>query len=184
MTTPIEVRDTAIQAVKKALPRLRECEGHPGRFNLDEIKRFLTLAPAIRLAFLGISGFSAVDVGYVDCECQYAAFVVTEGTQRMPGGEGAANIVTALVPLIHNNDWGLAGVGPAVLNRAENLYGGDIDARGAALWALAWTQTVRLGADVFADADLAGIVLQHLYVSVNGNPYEDAATGEAAPDVR
>lgn len=191
MTTPIDARDAAIKAIKTALPHLRECEAHPGRFNLDELKRFLTKAPSVRVACLGIGRFEREASGMIDCDVQFAAFVLTDGSVRLPGGAAAVNIITALVPLIDRNDWGLENVGAAVVTRAENLYGGDLDNKGVALWALTWTQTVRLGIDIFGAMDLAsgGVAPRHVYASMNPGvgasnraDYRDVRTGET-PDV-
>lgn len=171
MTTPLEVRAAAIARFKAAFPKLRECTDHPDRFDLDEIKRWLTQVPSIRVAWLGITRFEDDGAGFVDAECRFAAFVAADSTAGLKGSDAAAAIVTALVPLIDRADWGFDDVGPAALIAADNLHGAAGDAAGTALWALSWRQSVRLGADLFA---AGGLVPAHWYAGTGGR-YEEVA---------
>lgn len=187
MSTPQDVVVAAIAAIQAALPELREVEAHPGRFNLDEAKRIFAHAPAVRVAFLGVARFERDGSGYLDAVCSFGAMIATNasGQQALPAAEAAAAIACAIAVLVDRNDWSLADVGDAQVTRIENLYGADVDRAALALWGVAWTQVVRLGADAFFSE---GVVPSRIYVGVapavgaaHQGTYEDVQSGEA-PD--
>ncbi len=187
MSTPQDVVDKAIAAIRTALPELHEVAEHPGRFDLAEAKRIFTVVPGARVAFLGVSRFEPDPAGYLDAVCTFAAMVAinASGQQAQSAANFAAGAACAIAVLADRNDWGLDGVDAAQVTRIENLYGAAADGLGLALWGVAWSQIVRLGEDAFFEA---GVVPSRIYVGLapavgtaNKASYEDVRTGEA-PD--
>lgn len=193
MTLPIDVATAAVAAIKAAMPELREVKQHPGKFDYDDLQRWLVNTPAVRVALIGITGFESNPAGYIDAACVYAAVALadTKGQRELPGASAAANIVAALAVLIDDNDFGLETAFPAKVMRADNLFGKETTGSSMAIWGLTWSQVVRLGKDEFGAADLAsgGVVPTKIYVgqspaigAANADAYVDVQTGEA-PDV-
>ncbi|SBW13035.1 conserved hypothetical protein [uncultured Alphaproteobacteria bacterium] len=187
MSTPQDVVDKAIAAIRAALPELREVAEHPGRFDLDEAKRIFAAVPGVRVAFLGVSHFERDPAGYLDAVCTFAAVIATNasGQQAQSAASFAAAIACAIAVLADRNDWGLDGVDAAQVTRIDNLYGAAVDSFGLALWGVAWSQIVRLGEDAFF---AEGVVPSRIYVGIHPATgaahkanYEDVRTGEA-PD--
>ena len=56
-----DLPDRVADAIRAALPGLREVAAHAGRFDLDELKAFTARAPAVRVALLRVD--KGVEVG-------------------------------------------------------------------------------------------------------------------------
>lgn len=182
----VETRTAIKDAIKAALPELRQCEIHGGQFDLDELKRFLTVTPSIRLAMLATPRLTPENSGGIDVDLRLAAFIVTRDAGALAREDAALNIAQAILLLVHGNHWGLDYAHPARDVASRALYSGPVDRTGAALWSVNWNQTVRIGADAFLED---GVLPDSLYVGVSPEigaahkaDYKDARTGEA-PDV-
>jgi hypothetical protein len=183
--TANDVIDAVLGEVRQTFPALREVTRHPGRLDLDELKRWLTLSPSVRVACLGVVRYDRDPAGYLDAYHRFVAFVLTSsaGQQQIDADQWLS---TSSRPVDPDRPQRLVspGVKLAAVERAENLYGADIDRAGCGLWALTWVQAVRLGHDAYADD--RGIVLSHLYVGQtplvgrdHRTAYSEALTGEA-----
>ena len=151
---------TAVAAeIKTWIPELKTCEVHNGRFDKGELMRHALRAPAVLVSCLGTASVEDRGDEGVNAQKLWAAFIVTRDLPGLPRGEGARNLADALELLIMRgiveedpitkeqrlaNRWGLKGVGPAEQLRSQNLYGGDIDKQGAALWVVSWRQSLRI----------------------------------------
>lgn len=153
-------RHMILSAIRAALPELQEVAGHPGRFDLGELKRIAMRAPAVRLAIIGAPAIAERSDERLQMDVSLAAFVITRDAPRLPRDEAALNIVEAIVRLVSLNQWGRQqqdvdfGLLLPREMRAENLYSGEVDRRGVALWAVSWRQQIILGESAFAPADV------------------------------
>ncbi|MBE0529535.1 MAG: hypothetical protein IH626_01825 [Rhodospirillales bacterium] len=171
----MDLQDAAVAAIEARFPKLKSCERHPGRFDLDELGRFLTVAPAVRVALLSIGGAAGTEEGLAQGDARLAAFIVTRDAGNVDKDKAAQAIVDGLIPLV-------TGFGQEV--RGENLYSTPAGKQGVALWAVTWVQRAEMGTLVAEDGEMP----EHLYASMSPKigaaheaDYRDVSTGEA-PD--
>ncbi|MCY4584897.1 MAG: DUF1834 family protein [Bryobacterales bacterium] len=155
--------------LRRQLPALKSCEIHDGRWNADELKRWAVGAPAILVAWTGTPRTETPGVRWTDADQQLIAVVATRDTPSLPRGEGARNLVDWLLLYLPRARWGLAGVGAAERVRAENLFSAALDKTGVAMWAVTWTQPLRLEA---ADGGTVPPLPTELYSSAQDDPHE------------
>lgn len=154
--------------LSRQLPDLAVCAPRDGHFDAAELRRAAVRAPAVYAACLGASRVrAAASDRHVYADLQLALYIVASNAQGLPRGEAARNLANALLLYIPRARWGSAGIGKADELRADNLYSTEIDARGAALWSLRWTQRLRLG--TAAESDCPPLPAA-LYSSPPGEP--------------
>lgn len=159
-----DFRKTIAADIKTVLPDLRECKPHAGRFDLSEIKRLSARTPGVFISVLGIVSSEEIGTGETDLELAMASYVLTADTRGLPRDVAAVNLVEALSLRIIGSRWGISGgVHPAGKVKANNLYSGDLDRIGIAMWGISWRQKVRLGENLWADE---GSVPTELYVGI------------------
>ncbi|WP_434361056.1 hypothetical protein NF212_21880 [Parasalinivibrio latis] len=78
------LRQAIIHTIKAAMPSLAAVGCHPGRFNLDELRRIATRLPAVRVALMGAPKTRVVETGERDITVRVAAFVITADTRYLP----------------------------------------------------------------------------------------------------
>ncbi len=125
------------------LSKLRQCKVHDGRFGLKELRRIATHAPAVLVAVIGVPAVADPGTNEIDCELQIVAYIITRDGARLLRGKAARIIAQTLLLKVRANRWGLTGVGAPERLRADNLYSGDIDRHGVAIWAVLWRQKIR-----------------------------------------
>ncbi len=151
----VDLRAAIVAAIHARLPKL-DCQSHPGRFDLAEIKRIAAKAPAVRVALLGLPSADAAGSGERDQEVRCAAFVLTTDKPPLPRDEAAINLVEALLLFVPGQRWGKPGVhavGEGQV-KAENLYSSGLDGKGLALWAVTWSQKVRMGENAWPEGPI------------------------------
>lgn len=144
-----DLSSAVVTDLKGKFPALKACATHPGRFDLTEIKRVAIKAPAILVACLGVPKLDEAGTEEKDVELVMAAFVLTKDQKGLPRDVGALNIVEALLTHIPMRKWGMTGLGPASKIAAENLYSGEIDRTGVALWAVSFRHKIRIGENIW-----------------------------------
>lgn len=143
--TPLELRSAIIAEVREKVSVLQEnCQAHGGRFDKGEIRRVAIKSPVVLIACLGLLGAESDGCGEVDAVFQWGAFVVTTDKPQLPRDAGALAIVTALANIIPGNRWGAAASEPERI-RGDNLFSGQLEGAGVALWAITWQQKLTLG---------------------------------------
>jgi hypothetical protein len=149
-------------AIHTALPELRRCEVHGGRFDLAELKRVATQTPAVFVSLLATPSLETPGTGEHDIELSIAIYVVTSDKVSLPRVVSVVNLTQALLMLIDLNKWGLVKVGlPADIN-SQNLYSGDVDKHGIAMWAISFKQKIRLGTDMWLEN---GVLPSQFYIN-------------------
>lgn len=145
-----EFREVVCADIYGLLPQLAECRKHPGRFDAAELKRISAKTPAVLVALLGILKIAEAGTGERDVDCALAAYVVTADRRGMPRDVAAVNLVDVLTDHIYDYRFGVV-CGPGEEVKAKNLYSGDIDRNGVAMWGISWKQTVRVGKNRYAE---------------------------------
>lgn len=153
----LDFRTAIVDGLKAAFPAITSIEAHAGRFDLAELKRFATAAPALRVAFLALPKIEEESIGGYVTTVRVGVFVLTKSVAGSNRAEGALAIVNTLVQKIPGNNWGMDGtVGNPSGIRGDNLYAAAVDKMNIALWAMIWEQTITLGeVDVLTLDDFA-----------------------------
>lgn len=169
-----DLLDNICKELKLWFPELRECKPHGGRFDKKELKRISGRAPAIYVAPIATGKAMPTGTGQQELPLSIAAFVVTTDQRKLPRAVSALNLVQGLVTGINNQSWGMEeqifSAGPA---SSKNLYSGEIDKIGIALWGVSWQQKVLVGENIWK-TDLP--MPAKLYVGISpdiGKGHED-----------
>ena len=123
----------------------KDVASHPGRFSEDELSRLLTGKKAVRVAIENTQSVSVDGQGIHEAKLLMAAYVICSDTHDAPRHKSALAITEAIVELLPFNRFGLNNlkpVTPASIS-AENLYSGEIDRKGIALWGISWEQIIK-----------------------------------------
>ena len=157
-----------------ALPALKTCDVHDGRFGLKEVTRWSREAPAVLVSWLGTQKTEQPGIRLTDCHHRFGAFVMTRDTPELARGAAARNIVDQLLLVLPRARWGdtvgSPGIGEATDIRVENLYSGESDRMGISLCALVWNQTLRLET---TDDTYCPPLPDDVYSSYDGCPFVD-----------
>lgn len=163
------LRQTAADQIGKWFPAA-DCDTAPGRMTEDEIKRLAMRTPAIRVAVLGLPAAADVGDGEVDRDVAMAAYILTTDKPKLSRDAAALALVDDLLQRLPEQSWGMDNVHrlDAAGVCAENLYSSKLGGTGITLWAVVWTQTVRMGENAYPNGP---VLSAELY----------AAPDEAAP---
>lgn len=174
-----DLPDRVADAIRAALPSLREVAAHAGRFDIDELKAFTARAPAVRVALLRVDAGVEAAGPAIRREAALAAFIVTRDAPALPRDRAAATIAQALLTLVEGNRWASPDLGQARNVAAENLYNAGARGQGVSLWAVSWSQPLMLEAgpgpgvpvDLYASwAPEIGAAFEGEYELVGGAP--------------
>lgn len=160
--TIIDVLNAIKTAINTKLPELRRCEVHGGRFDLNELKRIATQTPAVFVSVLATPDLKVVGTGENDIELSIAIYIITADKVTLPRAVSVINLTEAILMLISLNGWGLTKINQPTDIGSHNLYSGDIDKHGIAMWAISFNQKVRLGTDIWIDN---GVLPSQLYIN-------------------
>ena len=122
-----------------------DISSHPGRFTEQELSRLLTSKKAIRVAIENTQAVSVTGQGIQEARLLMAAYVICSDTADSPRHQNALDMMEAVIEQLPFNRFGtryLKPVEPKSIS-AENLYSGEIDRKGIALWGISWEQTLR-----------------------------------------
>lgn len=161
---------TVTDQIAAALPELRQCEIHPGKFNITELEHFLTVVPAVRVSAVSVR-WEPYDEGVVSGHVTMAAFIVTADTLEFSKTIQAINITETIALLIAGNDWELVFCSPGMSVESANLYTTASGDQGVTLWSVSWKQTIHVGSAPQEEGRL-----EKLYVSQSpkiGLPHEE-----------
>jgi phage gp37-like protein len=136
-------RDAIVAKIKTDLPTLRTCQAHGGRFDLGELSRWAMQSPAVIVSVLG--GAVEREGGANVINTKVVAFVITPGSSVSHRDIAVMSIVDSLVAMVCQNSWNYEDAQAPQNMSAENLYSGDLDKTGVALWAVTWDQRLDVG---------------------------------------
>lgn len=162
MSKLMELRSAVIAGIKDALPDDWSVEGHLGRFAPSDLTKFITTAPAVRVAILGLADTVALDEDAIQTNAVVGVFVVAKDRGAKLAREViAAAAVETIVIAAHGARWGLKGVMPALPATAQSIYNDDTLRQGVAFWGIDWRQPV-----VLSRAEAEADPLTALYVGL------------------
>lgn len=178
------LRDAVVARLRDKIPGVRSIEPHGGTFDEGEVKKFATLAPAIRVACMGFDQVSRHSNGMLRLPVNFAAVVITKDAIQdadKVGRDTAALLIGNAVALaVYGHRFGFEGVFQPENLRGANEYSNASQNAGVALWQVTWTSPVLLGETV----DEALGALAQLFVNgalfadpqpVGGDPFAGGA---------
>ena len=115
---------------------------HPGRFTEAELGQIVMKKRAVRVAIEAVPQVSVSGPGHIQAQLLMSAFVICGDSAAGPRHQVAIDLIEQIALAVPHQRWGvsyLRPVLPASLT-IDNLYNGEIDAKGIALWAIAWQQ--------------------------------------------
>ena len=138
-----------------------DVDSHGGTFDLEEVKRFATKAPAVRVAIVGVGRGSRYADGRWRLPVRFSAVVFTRdsatGGGVSPRDSAALLLASAVELAIASNRFGLADAFQPEDVEARSEYSGRVDTLGVALWQVTWSSGILIGnpgdpSDVVIDA--------------------------------
>jgi len=120
---------------------LISAEAFGGELTPDDIRRYAVKAPAARVGCLGFEDL-ALESGHYALDLQWIIVLVTRDAAVRRGPQMLGLVVDA-AKVVAANDWGMETGRPKNV-RARNLFSGDVDKHGLAVWAITWTQRLDL----------------------------------------
>lgn len=116
---------------------------HDGDFNVSEIERYRTGAPAVILVLNGGKPHRKGGTLYEQLDC--SAFILAKSKVKKERALIALTIYENFLKLLFDTDWGSeVCVGDPTDVDSKNLYSEELDEMGLALWAVRWTLKVEI----------------------------------------
>lgn len=137
--------ETVTAAIKSHLGDVcRDVESHPGRFTEAELKRISISPRAVRIAVEDILETQVSPMKKVSYRLLMAAFVICSDRDGPDRSESAIELVEKVISALPRNRWNSDDYKPVLESSisAQNLYNGEIERRGIAMWAITWNQTI------------------------------------------
>lgn len=166
-------RDNIVEQVHTALPALKMCRAHGGRFDLGELKAVAARCPAAFVAPLRVVSTQDDGDGRTVARIRWALYIVTRDAPQLPRDVAALHLVEWLLVWLPRQRWGGPSGRPEGVS-ADNLFSRQVDGVGVALWGLTWEQTHRFGESAFEQ--LPEFLPTHLYSAFEpdtGPPRDD-----------
>jgi hypothetical protein len=164
----VGLRSAVVASLGTNVPAFHTAQAHGGRFNRGEITRLALQSPGVFVAVMG--GPITREGGSVVCAAELVAYVITGGTSIEKRDEAALVLAEEVARQVANNAWAYTGSrAPSNISTA-NLYSGDVDKLGVALWSVAWTQLIDL---ITEDDTLTLDDFERLYVDYDLAPKDE-----------
>lgn len=139
------LRSAVVAGIGAGLPDDIAVDSHPGRFNLAEIERVATGAPAVRVAVLHAAAEQVGSELGVLAKVALAAYIVARSDRHAYADERSLMLASLIVPIVNMNRWGIEAHPPTEL-RAVNLFSSELAGKwNASLAAVTWSQEILLG---------------------------------------
>ena len=128
--------------IRQALDPSIDVDQHPGRFTEAELGTLVLKKRAVRVAIEAVPQVSVNGPGAIQAQLLMSAFVICGDSAVAPRHQAALTIVHQLLGHIPHQRWGTQYLRPALPASltVDNLYNGEIDRKGIALWGVAWQQ--------------------------------------------
>ena len=137
--TYLDIRDVVIGHIRTRLPNRRiHVDAHPGRFDITEMERLYTTAPALLTSLMRAQKRNDAN----DHRLEWTTWVLTRGDTRDPLMDLGLSLVSWLTPCLEAlaTEW---SVGTATDIDARNVYSGAAGRLNVSLWAVSWAWRVR-----------------------------------------
>ena len=146
----------------------RSVESGPGEWSDSYLKRVVADIPAVRVAFLD---GTARPTTALTMDTRWAVYVMTAWRGGAPG---AMAVAEALATVLHNRL--VTGAGRVRVEAFANLWTGELDRQGVALWSIGLEMPVPLDPDEAA-AELDGFLRAGLDLDLSGSGGDIVASG-------
>jgi hypothetical protein len=134
-----QIRSAIVQTLSDA-GLADHVEAHPGRLTADELRRLVVRGVStVRVGCLGVTKIAA-DTVQVEFQTVWAVYIMALDGTGVGRDETAMALVGAIGALVPHQLWGRTDIDQPEQIRADNLYGGDVERRAVALWAITWRQ--------------------------------------------
>lgn len=140
-----ECLDVVTDAVTTELSSLcSDVEKHPGRFTETELVLVARKKRAVRVAVEDILEVNVSGLNKRSYKLLMVAFVVCSDKAGSDRTESAIQITEKLISVLPRNRWNSEHYKPVLESsiNAQNLYNGEINSKGVAMWAVSWHQTI------------------------------------------
>jgi hypothetical protein len=131
------------------LPALKSCDVHDGRFDVSELKRIATQAPAVFVAVLKVPKTTTNGQDQLEADLSLVVYIITKSAHKLDKGEAARNLAEFIMQQVKSERWDGQAQNRATQIAGDNLYSGIVDKMNIALWAVTWKQTIVLGDEYF-----------------------------------
>lgn len=135
-----DFREAVRSAVASGVGQFVKVETHGGRFDAEELKRWAKQAPCAVTSTLGVRSMRQ-EGGQNVVSLQLGVFVIARDTPGAKRDSLALTLVEAVLAVVTPSQRfadGYSHVPEGI--RADNLFTGQLDAQGVALWAVTWQQ--------------------------------------------
>ena len=141
-----ELRQGIVDVITAANPTIKTVETRPGKFDITDLKRIgAGKIPAALVSILGLPKVTRTATDENALDVRLAVFIITKDKGAQNKDAAALDIVEDLLARIPDNRFGVQAVGVPESVKADNLYSGNLDKTGVAIWAITWSQSVRIG---------------------------------------
>lgn len=141
-----EYIEIVTSSLKTALASLvTDVEDHPGRFTETELSRIARSPRAVRVAIEDIAEIKVLPNKNVHATLRMAAFIICSDHAGPDRTKSAIELAEKVVSVLPRNRWDSEDyqiIAESTIS-AQNLYTGDIEKKGIAMWAVTWTQTIK-----------------------------------------
>lgn len=141
MATLADALTTVTAGIATLLPGI-DVATHPGRFTQAELTTLILRQRAVRIAIEQIGELATQGTGQIRAQLVFSAYVVTADSAAAGRHDAALAIVDTLMTAIPFQRWSVNFLAPALPAslRADNLFSGEVNAKGITLWAIGWQQ--------------------------------------------
>ena len=150
----VSLREAVKQMLQDGVGADVRVDVHGGKFDLDSLKRYARQAPCVVVAVLGIRGISS-DSSQLAVSLNMGAFVVVaDKGQGMPRDVGSLWLTEKVLRVVRpEQDWDDEDASSPTEIRGDNLFSGQLDQAGVAIWAVTWIQPYDLTDENAEDYD-------------------------------
>ena len=178
----IEYRDAVVEYLAANLKSdIREVRPFPARFDLESVQRSVIQAPSLLISFLGVPQMGLSNIARFEANVSMAAYIVTKEEPLRQPNDMAILLANDVADFLSMRTWGLSNVQPALVTRIDNLHTIDMARAGISICAVAWSQNVTLGRDVYHEDEFSQPVPENFDVRTLDHWPEDLevnATGQ------
>jgi len=142
----LTIRTAIVEQLQQRLAPVKVAS-HGGRFSLKDIQRIAAQTPAVRVGCLGVRGVETSG-GRVTVTAVFGAFVITTDKGQSKRDAAGLLLTGQVLACIPGNDFGIEQAEHPVETsiKADNLYSGQLEGKGIALWACTWQQQLEIEA--------------------------------------
>jgi hypothetical protein len=148
MSDLLALRAAVVASLAAKLGDTIDVDSHGGTFDEEEVKRYSTKAPAVRVAIVGAGHASRYADGRWRIPVRFTAVLITRDAakpEKVQRDAAALLLASAIELAVAGNRFGLEGVFQPTAVEARSEYSGPVDKLGVAIWQVTWTTDALVG---------------------------------------